>query len=73
MPLEQQIFVPPVTLPLFRRTMTSRDNPFFTLPKEFSIVKCFILSQFSFYANKPLYSAINRHFSLFSIKILHNT
>lgn len=73
MPLEQQIFALPFTLPLFRRTMTNRDNPFFTLPKEFSIVKCFIQSKFSYYANKPLYSAINRRFLLFSIKIPHNT
>ena len=44
MPVEQQIFVLPFPLPLFRCTMTSRDNLFFTLPKEFSIVKCFIQS-----------------------------
>jgi hypothetical protein len=44
MPVEQQIFVLPFPLPLFRCTMTSRDNLFFTLPKEFSIVKCFMQS-----------------------------
>lgn len=73
MPVEQQIFVLPFALPLFRRTMTNRDSPFSTLPKEFLIVKCFMQSWFSYYANKPLYSAINRHFLLFSIKIPHNT
>lgn len=44
MPVEQQIFVLPFTLPLFRHTMANSDNPFFTLPKEFLIVKCFMQS-----------------------------